>query len=193
VPLGYVAFVGVPILLLFVIYYLVNSNDKPARTRGENVSVPPDQTAPNQKPLAGQEPKRKPNFSPQLPTQNDLSSTPPITTEPQGTKPDTPLAHKTEVSADSIAPPPRELKEFGTLRLTTLARVKDGVQAWVEIDGERKANFQVGSTQVELRLVEGRYGVKVVSIYQSKRLTIYEGEVEITANRVKEVPVEKGK
>ena len=84
-------------------------------------------------------------------------------------------------------------KEFGTLRITMAVAVKAGREAWVEIDGKRKANWTANKNQVELRLLEGRYTVKVVSVNQGSRRTLYEGEVEVPPNQIKEMRMEPGK
>ncbi len=169
IPLGYVAFVGVPILLLITIYYFVSGN-KPAQVQAEKSAPNSDQSAPNQNAQSGSEAKRRP-FPPHDSQRNDPSSPNTATTDPRDSKLETP---ETVLDPEKVAPPPREIAdlEFGTLRLTTMAPVRADVQAWVEINGKKEVDFKTRSTQVELRLHEGRYAVKVVAVYQDMKRTV---------------------
>jgi hypothetical protein len=62
---------------------------------------------------------------------------------------------------------------MGDLVLRTSRPIIKGVNAWVEIDGQRRTSWAVGDTQVQIALATGTYRVTVYSIYQGAMKTIY--------------------
>ncbi len=197
VPIGYVAFVLLPIIA--VLYFLISYANRPAQVQAEKSTQPADHPpAPIQKTHHTQEQKKKTVPSPDKTLKDSVSSVA-STSDLQGSKQDTPSL-KTEVSkievtlpsSDNLAPPPRmiETKEYGTLRLTTMFAVKSSVEAWVYIDGVRKTEWRFGKTEVEMNLVAGSHAVKVVATHQGVRRVVYEGDIEISANKAKEVSVD---
>jgi len=193
VPIGYAAFVLLPIIA--VLYFLISYANRPAQVQAEKSTQSADPPAPIQKSHIVSEKKK--TVPPSDKTHKDSVSPIPSTPDLQESKQDTPPL-KTEVApppSDNLAPPPRmiETKEFGTLRLTTMFAVKSSVEAWVYIDGVRKTEWKFGKTEVEMKLVAGQYAVKVVATHQGVRRVVYEGEIEISANKVKEVSVDQKK
>jgi hypothetical protein len=197
VPIGYVAFVLLPIVA--VLYFLISYANRPAQVQAEKSTQPADHPpAPIQK--SHIVPEKKKTVPPPDKSHKDSVSSIASTPDLQGSKQDTPSL-KTEVSkieatpppSDNLAPPPRmiETKEYGTLRLTTMFAVKSSVEAWVYIDGVRKTEWKFGKTEVEMKLVAGQYAVKVVSTHQGVRRVVYEGDIEISANKAKEVSVDQ--
>jgi hypothetical protein len=174
---------------IFTIYYLAASADKPAPIQ--------EKGTPTEKPRQAPDPKPKPKprgSSSEKPHKDSPSPTSPPP-DPDESKLDTPPGTGLLPPPDSLAPPPRiiETKECGSLRITMANAVKTGVEAWVEIDGKRKAVWKANKTQVELNLPEGRYTVKIVWMIQRVRQTLYEDEIEILPDRVKEVRLNPGK
>jgi hypothetical protein len=198
VPIGYVAFVLLPIIA--VLYFLISYANKPSQVQADKSTQTADPPAPIQK--SHIVPEKKKTVPPLDKTHKDSVSPIASTPDVQESKKDTPSL-KTEVSkievtpipSDNLAPPPRmiETKEYGTLRLTTMFAVKSSVEAWVYIDGVRKTEWKFGKTEVEMKLVAGQYAVKVVATHQGVRRVVYEGEIEISANKVKEVSVDQKK
>ena len=88
--------------------------------------------------------------------------------------------------------PPKPAKQAdGVLMLETKRPVLKGVAAWVEIDGQRKADWKVGTTELRLFLPAGRYRVTVYSIYRRVKRTIYDQQVTVIGNETATVNVEE--
>jgi hypothetical protein len=77
----------------------------------------------------------------------------------------------------------------GILLLKAHGAVKAGVQAWVEVDGKRVADWPVGTIEQRLTLAAGQYRVAVYSIYEKVRRTIYEGLVTVVADTTTTIPL----
>lgn len=206
IPLGYAAFVIIPGVI--ATYFLMSYLNKPEEVQVEKAALPSTagQSSQAPKPNAELLPKKTQTPTPaekpaKVPTSANatvaISDKPKQNSTAPQSKPDINSESKddvlTQTATFEVAPPPREMKVFGTLRLVTSVAVKDGVKAWVEIDGKEEAKWRPGKFQVELKLAPGQYSVQVIAIYKDKRRTIYEGEVEITANKFKEVSFEPGK
>lgn len=73
----------------------------------------------------------------------------------------------------------------GTLVLKSRAKIVAGAVAWVEIDGTKKADWPVGSDEVQLTVVAGSRKVAVYSIYQGVRRQIYSSSVVVDPGETK--------
>jgi hypothetical protein len=210
IPLGYAAFVIVPglIAIALLIYY----TSKPAEVEADKGTPAPEQPIQVAKTNAEPVPKKTQTPSSNEKPQKNTSATNLSAPDSSKQKPDSssnskdssisskinpPMDSKEDVSSSiitlEVAPPPRAKLVFGTLRLVTSVAVKEGVEAWVEIEGKKEKVWKPGTFQVELKLIPGEYKVKVIAIYKGVRRIIYESDAEITANKVKEVSVDPAK
>ena len=101
--------------------------------------------------------------------------------EPKGGTTPTPATKK------SVTPPAKE--EYGQLTLTSARAILRGVEAWVEVDGKRAADWKVGTTQVTVRVTAGTHTIRVLSLYQKTQLVIFDQQVEIMADERKTLPI----
>lgn len=62
----------------------------------------------------------------------------------------------------------------GTLILRSGTKIRDGVDAWVEIDGKRVTGWAVGTSEVEIPVPAGNHRVSVLSVYQKKRSVVFD-------------------
>ena len=77
----------------------------------------------------------------------------------------------------------------GILALSTKTPVMKGVDAWVEIDGKRSAEWKVGTDRLELELAPGTYRVSVHSNYRGMHRRIFDKSIEVARDRTKTVNV----
>jgi hypothetical protein len=75
----------------------------------------------------------------------------------------------------------------GVLLLRIGTPLLDGVDAWVEIDGKRAANWKVKTTELKLPLPAGTYQVAVRSIYEGVKRTFFDSKVTIAARETKDI------
>jgi hypothetical protein len=204
IPMGYAAFVVVPAAI--AIYLLISNANRPTDVQVEKGTPTPEPPIQVARINSEQGPKKNQAISGNEKELNNTSGASPATLDlsKQTSPPSKAKNNKTSNSKDDtvadavipaleVAPAPRIKLVYGTLRLVTSVAVKDGVEAWVEIDGKKEKTWKVGSFQVELKLATGVYMVKVIALFKGVRRTVYEGEVEITVNKLKEVSVEPGK
>lgn len=186
---GYVSFVLIPILLTIGFFYWYFH--RPALVEAEKNAPPSTQT-----PVPGQKPKTKPppNSTPRPgPVEPPSVPQPPPPDGPVDADLRPPTNDPKPTSEFEIAPQPRAIKVYGTLRLTTKIAVKDGVQAWVEIDGKKEKDWGFGKTQVKMKLEAGSHAVRVISVYKGTRTVYFEGEIEVPDNKLKEASVDPAK
>ena len=115
-----------------------------------------------------EETRAEPNGSPRVPADSE-----------EKPKPDPPKPDLSE---------PRKEPD-GFLVLRSSVPIIQGVNAWVEIDGVRRADWKVGTTQVQLSLPAGTYRVAVYSIYRNKKSTIYDGQATVREDTLSTVKV----
>ena len=205
IPLGYLAFVVLPII--GVILFFVWFSNKPAPVRAEKEPSAEELTTPSQKTQTAHEMKKKPIISPSEVKRKESSgvsttgSAEPRKDSESNSSIGVIVLPKTDSSVTktdlspldvTIAPAPRMI-EYGTLRLTTTTPVSREVTAWVEVDAKRVATWEAKQTKLDTKLLVGHHTVKIFSIYKNTKLTIFEAEVEITPDKVSEVAVQQKK
>ena len=79
----------------------------------------------------------------------------------------------------------------GTLILKTKVAVRNDVQAWVEADGKRAADWKSGTTEVQFTLDAGTHHVSVYSIFQGAKRKIFDTQVDMAANATSTVDVDQ--
>ncbi|HYH66974.1 MAG TPA: hypothetical protein VD866_19925 [Urbifossiella sp.] len=106
---------------------------------------------------------------------------------PAGPEPE-PKGGTTTPAPKKSSPPPAK-EEFGQITLTSAKAILKGVEAWVEVDGKRVADWKVGTTQVTVRVTAGTHAVRVLSVYQKTQQVIFDQQVVITADERKTLTV----
>lgn len=107
-------------------------------------------------------------------------------------RPGEPVAPATRTPLE-VAPLPREVDTRGTLILKhTIPIVKDA-DVWVEIDGQRVADWLAGTKEVRILVEPGPRRVCVISIYRGVRQIVFDEQVTIPRDRNKEVLVDPRK
>lgn len=183
VPVGVLFGVAV-MLTFFCVLPLSVSSTRPTRSEEAKVGKVSD----SEKRAVRSEAQPAPRIEPiDLPRRPVAPVQPPIT-------PTAPVSDATPLpDPDTIAPTPRLVRQPGLLRLTSRTAVRANATVWVEVDGKREKAWKEGTAEVELRLLEGEHAVKVVSVYQGVRRTIYDDRVEVQPDRTTSVRVEPPK
>ncbi len=79
----------------------------------------------------------------------------------------------------------------GTLILRTSKKIRDDVEAWVEIDGKRVATWPVGTTEVLIVVQAGQHRVAVYSVFQKQKSTVYDQMGLVTQDQITTIQVGK--
>jgi hypothetical protein len=93
----------------------------------------------------------------------------------------------TRGAGGEINPPPAA--RTGQLELRATVPILEGVDAWVEVDGNRSANWMVNTAEVRVSLPAGLHRVTVRSIYQGVLGTFYDQDVQVAADATTSVHV----
>lgn len=78
----------------------------------------------------------------------------------------------------------------GILVLKTKVAILKGVDAWVEVDGKRVADWNVGTREVQVTIPAGNHRVAVYSIYRKVRRIIFVRDMVVAPDTT--VPVDVG-
>lgn len=78
----------------------------------------------------------------------------------------------------------------GTLILRTKAPVAAGVEAWVEIEGKRKADWKAGTKEVSLALAAGDYRIAVYSVANKVKRIVFDETVAVPPDTTLPLDVE---
>lgn len=84
------------------------------------------------------------------------------------------------------APPPRELPippTIGVLVLKNSVPVGKGVSAWIELNGQRTAEWPPGESQVRLELKPAQYKVTVRAVVQGVRKLVYTADITVRVQK----------
>jgi hypothetical protein len=78
----------------------------------------------------------------------------------------------------------------GKVRLFSKNAVVAGVEAWVEVNGERKTDWAVGAKEVALELPPGTYQITIQSVYQKRKTQVFRRAVTVETDKTADVSVD---
>jgi hypothetical protein len=78
-------------------------------------------------------------------------------------------------------------RKTGVLRFKIGSPVLTGVEAWVEIDGERVAQWREGARELQVTYAAGTHQLSVHSVYAGVPRTFFKGTVTIPAGETREI------